>query len=148
MTGKNNKPELIEHVGLDLWRANHLWKQKFTTEMIDRGHSWYGEARGNLFQYIGPNGIAQNRLDAKAAMTKQAVQQHLDDLVKDGVIERVPDPDDARKKLVRLTAFGCEAHEIGNQIKQKIEDDFTRLIGKQAMKTLKQSLATIIKDEK
>lgn len=147
MTGKSNKPEIIEHIGWDLWRVSHLWKQKFTTEMITRGHTWFGEARGNLIQHIGPNGIAQNRLDTKAAMTKQAVQQHLDDLVKDGVIERIQDPNDARKKLVRLTAFGCKAHEDGNQIKREIEEDFTRLIGKKAMKSLKQSLATLIDNE-
>lgn len=147
MTGKNNKPEIIEHIGWDLWRVSHLWKQKFTGEMIARGHQWFGEARGNLIQHIGPNGIAQSGLDAKAAMTKQAVQQHLDDLVKDGVIERIQDPKDARKKLVRLTALGCKAHEDGNQIKRKIEEDFARLIGKKAMKSLKQSLAAIIKDE-
>ncbi|MFK5980224.1 MAG: MarR family winged helix-turn-helix transcriptional regulator [Rhizobiaceae bacterium] len=147
MTVKKNKPEIIEHIGWDLWRVSLLWKQKFSEEMIVRGHGWFGEARGNLIQHIGPNGIAQSHLDAKVVMTKQAVQQHLDDLVKDGVVERIQDPNDARKKLVRLTTFGCEAHEDGNQIKQEIEKDFTRLIGKQAMKSLKQSLATIIENE-
>lgn len=147
MTSKSNAPEIIEHIGWDLWRVNHLWKRKFTKEMVARGHLWFGEARGNLIQHIGPNGIAQSQLNAKASMTKQAIQQHLDDLMKDGIIERVQDPNDARKKLVRLTTIGCKAHEDGNQIKREIEEGFARLVGDQNMKSLKQSLATIIEYE-
>lgn len=133
--------------GWDLWRVSHLWKQKFTEEMVARGHDWFGEARGNLIQHIGQNSIAQSHLDTKAAMTKQAVQQHLDDLVKDGVVERIQGPNDARKKLVRLTAFGCEVHEDGNRIKRQIDEEFTCIIGKKAMKNLKQSLAILVENE-
>jgi DNA-binding MarR family transcriptional regulator len=117
MTDKTTYPEVIEHIGIKLWRANQDWKERFTTAMVDRGFHWYAEARGSLFQYMGPNGIAQIQLAEKAKISKQAVQQHLDDLEADGVIERVADPNDARKKHIKLTNQGVEAVRVANEIK-------------------------------
>ncbi|WP_306259018.1 MarR family winged helix-turn-helix transcriptional regulator [Pararhizobium sp. IMCC21322] len=137
-------PELIDHIGWDLWRVTEGWKNRFTTDMVVRGFGWFGEARGNLLQHIGRNGVAQTALAAKAGMTKQAVQQHLDDLVRDGAIERVPDPDDARRKIIRFTALGFEAMTVANDVKRTIEDEYRHLIGGDAMDGLTDALRAII----
>lgn len=137
-------PELIDHIGWDLWRASAVWKRRFREAMVSRGHAWYGEARGNLIQYIGRDGIQQNDIVGKAGMSKQAVQQHLDDLVTDGVVERGPDPKDARRKLVRFTEEGMQALSDANVIKRAIEKDFETIVGKADTRVLKQALARII----
>ena len=147
MNSKKAPPELIDHIGWDLWRASAAWKRRFTEGMVARGHSWYGEARGNLIQHIGRNGIQQNDIVRKAGMTKQAVQQHLDDLVADGVVERAPDPEDARRKLVRFTEEGMLALSDANVIKRAIEKDYERIVGKDDAQVLKQALARIIAGE-
>ncbi|MEW7007862.1 MULTISPECIES: MarR family winged helix-turn-helix transcriptional regulator [unclassified Lentilitoribacter] len=144
MTDKTTYPEVIEHIGIKLWRANQDWKERFTTAMVDRGFHWYAEARGSLFQYMGPNGIAQIQLAEKAKISKQAVQQHLDDLEADGVIERVADPNDARKKHIKLTNQGVEAVRVANEIKLAIEEDYATLIGRKALSDLSASLDRII----
>lgn len=137
-------PEVIDHIGWDLWRVTEGWKRRFTADMVARGFSWFGEARGNLVQHIGRNDIAQTALAAKAGMTKQAVQQHLDDLVRDGAIERVPDPNDARRKIIRFTALGFEAMTVANDVKRNIEDEYRQLIGAEAMHGLTEALRSII----
>lgn len=135
---------MIDHIGWDLWRATRVWKQAFTQQMVDHGHGWYGEARGALFRFIGPDGIAQIDLAAQAGMSKQAVQQHLDDLSRDGVITRQPHPGDGRKKRIMLTKAGLGAMQDSEAIKQAIEDDYKRLIGARDLETLKSALARII----
>lgn len=136
-------PELIEHIGWDLWRVTQGWKQRFNAEMVAHGYAWFGEARGNLIQHIGRNGAPQNELVLRAGMTKQAVQQQLDDLVLDGAVERISDPNDARKKLVRFTAVGFEAMSAANDVKRSIEAEYQGLIGKDALDAFKAALHKI-----
>lgn len=144
MKSKRTMPELIDHIGWDLWRASAAWKRRFRGAMVAKGHLWYGEARGSLIQYIGRDGIQQNEIVSKAGMSKQAVQQHLDDLVADGVVERAPDPEDARRKLVRFTEMGMQALSDANVIKRTIEKDFESIVGKADAPVLKRALAKII----
>lgn len=144
MRAKKAKPELIDHIGWDLVRAAGAWKLQFTRAMVEHGFGWYAEARGALIQHIGHNGIAQSELAQRAGMTKQAVQQHLDELVKDGVLERAADSGDGRRKLVRFTDRGFEALEVANRIKRKIESDYLRAIGCADMQKLQAALRVII----
>ena len=147
MAGKTKKPGLIDHIGWDLWRATDTWTRRFTEEMVNQGFTWFGEARGKLIQHIGYNGLPQNALAQKAGMTKQAVQQQLDDLVANGIVERVPDPDDARRKMIRFTSTGFRALKAANKIKTSIEKDYRRLVGEDAMDNMKRTLALIIESE-
>ena len=137
----------IEHIGWDLWRAASAWKQRFTLEMGAMGYDWFAEARGNLLQHIGSNGIAQLELAARTGISKQAVQQQLDELVHDGIVERVPDPKDARRKRIQLTKAGMEVLEKANFVKMKIETYYEKRLGKEAMAHLKEALSSLIGDE-
>lgn len=137
----------IEHIGWDLWCATSMWKRRFTQEMQAQGYNWYVEARGNLLQHIGPKGLAQTELVEKAGISKQAVQQQLDELVQDGIVERVSDKSDARKKHIQLTPSGLDVLKIANVIKSDIESDYEDLMGKVAMAHLKEALNVIINSD-
>lgn len=128
MTQKD-KPELLDHVGWRLHLAYREWKTLFAQKMVERGCPWVAEARGALMQHIGPSGTSQQAIVEKSGLTKQAVHLHLDDLVQDGIIERLPDPQDARKKRVQLTPKGLESQHIANEVKQEIEQSFEALLG-------------------
>jgi DNA-binding MarR family transcriptional regulator len=133
----------LDHIGWSLWQASNVWKQDFTKRMVDMGHAWFGEARGNLIHLIAAEGTRQSALVVKSQMTKQAVQQFLDELESDGIIRRVPDPTDARGKLVRFTSKGQKALADANQVKADIERDYEILVGKAALKQLKSTLDKI-----
>jgi len=134
---------LLEHLGWDLWRAAEAWQRRFTLAMRARGFAWFAEARGQLFRFIDAAGVAQGDLAEAAGMTKQAVQQHVDALVADGIVERIPDPADARRWRLRLTADGCRARDVARAIKAELESDYRRLLGAATLASVRAALVRI-----
>ena len=144
-------PPLENHVGWSLWRLSELWKSQFDRAMVEAGHTWFAEARGNVVRHLGPKGLPQSKLTLHMGLTKQAVQQLLDELAGDGIIERKPDPRDKRGKVIVLTQKGLRALHDANRIKKRIEKDYEKLIGPGKfgvlMKTLDE-LAAALKERK
>lgn len=142
---KTLKP--IDHIGWDLWRATQVWKRDLTREMIARGFDWYGESRGLLIGQIGVRGIAQSELAARTNTSKQAVQQQLDELVRDGFVRRSVDPADARKKMLELTRDGRQVLEAITESKLEIENRYQKRMGPEQFAKLKSGLNMIIEDD-
>jgi DNA-binding MarR family transcriptional regulator len=140
---ENGFPELLDHIGIDLWRAAHAWKQAFDAGMIDRGYAWFGQARAALIPHIGRKGIRQADLVERLGMTKQAVQQLLDELAADGIVERRPDPADRRGRIVVFAAAGKQALADANLVKRQVESDFRKRLGPERLKSLSEALKII-----
>lgn len=104
--------------------------------MVARGYGWFTEARSGVLAHIGPNGVKQSLLGPKMGVTKQAAQQFVDDLLVDGIVTRVPDPDDGRGKLVLLSAEGIAVMVIANEVKAGIEAGYRVSLGDAAFDQL------------
>ncbi len=135
---------LPDHIGWDLTRAARIWKQEFTARMVAAGHGWYGEARGHMAEFIGRDGTLQTEIAVKSGLTKQAVAQHLDDLERDGIITRTPDPSDSRKRRVVYTPAGQAARKDADRIKGEIEQAFEAEAGPEALFALKAAVKRFI----
>lgn len=133
-----------DHVGILLWDAAGAWHARFVAAMVAAGHPWFGEARGTLLRHIGREGAPQGELAARAGLTKQAVQQHVDALAVDGIVERTPDPADARRKQVRLTPAGRAALADGDRIKGEIEAAYAARLGVERLAALRAALAAVL----
>jgi DNA-binding MarR family transcriptional regulator len=120
---------LIDHVGWRLWRLARQWKEEFDAAMRQRGYVWITEARGAVIGQLRPGGLPQSALTAALGVSKQAVQQFVDELVAEGAVERVPDPADGRGKIVQLTARGTASIVEGNAVKREIEKRYRRRVG-------------------
>lgn len=136
----NSMPPLIDHVGWRLWRLARLWKAEFDAAMAARGHGWMAEARGAVVGHLRPGGMSQSVLPAAMGISKQAVQQLVDELVAEGVVERIPDPADGRGKIVRLLPKGKQAIADGNEVKQQIEARYAERIGSVRLEALNAAL--------
>ncbi|MGL5113943.1 MAG: MarR family winged helix-turn-helix transcriptional regulator [Beijerinckiaceae bacterium] len=132
-----------EHLGWDLHLANAAWRRCFVLEMVKAGHGWFGEARATLIPHVGREGVPQSALPALAGMSKQAVQQHLDDLVRDGIVERIEDATDARRKLIRLTREGHRVIADADRAKCRIEDAAMVAMGGRRLAILKNDLKAL-----
>ncbi|EBA14057.1 MarR family winged helix-turn-helix transcriptional regulator [Roseobacter sp. CCS2] len=135
--------QIIDHIGWDLWQATQNWKKELVAGMIARGFHDYGDARYSLLRHIGPSGLSQSRLTTVSGLSKQAVQQQIDDLVRDTIVTRQPDPDDARKKRIVLTDSGRLLYAEIDAVKIEIETRYEQVIGQQRMADLKDILKEI-----
>lgn len=133
-------PPLIDHVGWRLWRLARQWKDEFDAAMAAHGHGWMAEARGAVVGHLRPGGMSQSLLPAAMGISKQAVQQLVDELVAEQIVERVPDPNDKRGKIVQLLPKGIKAIADGNEVKQQIERRYGDLIGAGRLEQLNRAL--------
>jgi DNA-binding MarR family transcriptional regulator len=133
-------PVLDDHVGLDLWRAAIAWRDRLHREMVERGHTWYGDARGAVAAHLDPGGMSQSELVRRMGLTKQAVQQLLDSLEADGIIVREPDPSDGRARRIAYTACGLSAVKDAAKVKRAIERDYRSRLGNAAFDALRRAL--------
>lgn len=135
-----------DHIGWTLWRAAQAWRVEFTAGMVAVGHGWFGQARGRLMPHIGPSGLRQGDLAERAGLTKQAVQQFVDELVADGILMRTPDERDARARRVTLTAKGEAAMRDADRIKAEVEARWRARLGTEEFDRLDGLLRRLIDD--
>lgn len=83
-------------------------------------------------------------LAEEAQMTKQSMGYLVDYLQEHGYVERVPDPDDGRAQLVRLTTRGNEVMELSRRVVKGLENEWAGIIGKRQMKQLMSSLRQLV----
>lgn len=134
---------LIDHIGVDLWSAADAWKAAYTDAMVDDGFGYFAGAGSAILQFLGPQGARPAKVAQRLGITRQAVQQLIDTLEADGIVERTPDPNDGRAKIVRLTAKGAEAHWRGNIAKAALEARVKKALGAEGLARLKSDLARV-----
>lgn len=136
---------LLEHIGWDLVRAARVWTSEFTDEVVAAGHPWFAEARGQLVQHIGPNGVDQGALAERSGLTKQAVAQHLDVLEAEGLIVRENVASDSRRRRVVWTDLGRTALRDIDSAKSKVEARIRRRLGTVRFTALREGLQALAK---
>jgi DNA-binding MarR family transcriptional regulator len=123
------RAELIDHVGWRIWRLAKVWKAEFDAEMAMKGHRWFAEARSNVLPHLDRGGTAQSVLQSRMGVTKQAVQQFVDELVADGIIERRINPDDRRSNMIYFTRKGQRVLSDANVVKIEIQSRYRSKLG-------------------
>jgi DNA-binding MarR family transcriptional regulator len=120
---------------------------EFAGEMADRiaaaGFADIRPGHGCVFGNIDPEGSRLTDLAERANLTKQSVAEVASDLEQRGYLERVPDPDDGRAKIIRLTARGREARAIGRRLIDDIERDWAARYGEERVAALRDALEAI-----
>ena len=97
-------------------------------------------AQGRLAARIGENGTRVTELAEQAQVTKQTAGFLVNQLEKGGYVERVPDPSDARARLVRLAVRGREVQACAREMEQIVEAEWEQRLGPRKMRALRESL--------
>jgi DNA-binding MarR family transcriptional regulator len=100
----------------------------------------------HVFGNIRAEGSRLTDLAAAAGMSAPSMGQLVDELEKDGLVVRLPDPSDRRAKLVSLTPFGWHAIRTGREIIARIEADYARRIGAERYESTCQALQDLLDD--
>jgi DNA-binding MarR family transcriptional regulator len=112
-------------------------------ELARRGHGDIRPAHSKVFEVIRGTGSRITDMAADAAMTKQAMQYLVDDLENLGYAERIPDPDDRRAKLIRLTPRGRECVVFAREAFARTEAAWAKKLGQTKMSQLRALLAEL-----
>jgi DNA-binding MarR family transcriptional regulator len=103
----------------------------------ERGHPEIRPPHGNVMQFLDDDGTRVSVLAQRAQITKQSMAELVEHLERLGYVERVPDPNDRRAKLVRATARGNELYAIAREVVAELEAEWTKRLGKTKMGRLR-----------
>jgi DNA-binding MarR family transcriptional regulator len=121
-------------IAVELLRASRALIDATHERLAERGHPHLRPAHGYAFQAIGAQGLTASQLGQALGITKQAAGQMVDELAALGYVRREPDPADARRKRVTLTAHGIDAlarsaeafEEVCREWDRRLPDGMTR----------------------
>ena len=129
------KPRL----GALLANAQESWSLALRATLTPRGVDGPG-AGADMLPHLSLEGGSQSLLAEQLGLSKQAVQQSLDHLEKQGLVRREPDPVDKRAKRVILTEAGLFALEARREAEREVEQLFRGALGKKGFTKLRKAL--------
>ena len=79
-------------------------------------------------------------LAREAGVTRQAIAQAVAELEQLDIVEQIPDPTDARAKIVRYTPFGHRGYRSALAVFTQLEREQTKRLGRARVAALKHDL--------
>src|SRR5215211_6553193 len=128
------------NLGLLLREPYRIGSDELHRRIAQRGHPDVRAPHGNVFEFLDDEGTQVSELARRAQITKQSMADLVAHLERHGYVERVPDPDDRRAKLVRATARGREVYAVARDVVTEIEREWTAGLGARKMRRLRELL--------
>ncbi|SNY28158.1 MarR family winged helix-turn-helix transcriptional regulator [Paractinoplanes atraurantiacus] len=107
------------------------------------GFDDFTPAQARVFQRIASGGSRLTDLAEQAQITKQSAGFLVDQLAKAGYVERVPDPTDARARLVRIAPRGAQAIPLAAEMVAEVEAEWTAHLGAAHVAQLREILTDL-----
>jgi DNA-binding MarR family transcriptional regulator len=115
--------------------------------MAAKGFEDVREGHGCVFGFIDlEHGSRLTDLADRSGLTKQAVGEAVAELERKGYLERVPDPEDGRAKIIKLTQRGVEAALTGRRLFAEIEAEWAERYGEERVADLRACAEEIVRD--
>lgn len=141
---KKLEAEKAERTVQLLFKAARLLNERAIARVQARTDARVRVAHTALFPHVDLEGTRLTDLAKRLGTTKQAVGQLVDELEEMGVLERVPDPADARAKLVRFSKRGRRGLLEGLGVLREIEDEMRDVVGDAKLRAMHEALAAIV----
>ncbi|MEZ5080516.1 MAG: winged helix DNA-binding protein [Thermoleophilia bacterium] len=139
----SSRPHDVLHVG-------HLFRIPFQSVsgeiLAGLAAAGFGDVRPAhlvVFQHVRREGSRLVELARLAQITPQAMGYLVDQLAERGYVERIPDPDDRRAVLVRLTGRGWDEVACALATIADLEREWEEVLGAAAYAQLKDSLGAL-----
>jgi DNA-binding MarR family transcriptional regulator len=123
--------------------ARHLQSQLMHTLIEQHGHRGLKLHFGSFMTLLAKDGGRITELAEQLAISKQAVNQTINQIEDAGYVQRRPDPLDGRAKRVVLTAAGEQLLRQGAALLATIEMEFVAVIGRDGLERLSANLAAL-----
>ncbi|MGP4054475.1 MarR family winged helix-turn-helix transcriptional regulator [Mycobacterium sp. 4D054] len=100
-------------------------------------------AQSRLLQRLDPAGMRLTDLAEQARVTKQTAGALIDQLERAGYVTRLPDPSDARARVVTLTDKGAELCRRAGAEVARIEQEWRKHLGDKAFDAMRTALLSL-----
>jgi DNA-binding MarR family transcriptional regulator len=128
-----------------LLEASRVIGAEVVAGLDERGFPDARPGHAAVFMHIDRrSGTGLTDLARRARMTKQGMMLVVDDLENRGYVRRVPDPEDARAKVVRLTARGRRFVAEARRAVAAVEARARRELGDRRYEVLRTALEELI----
>ena len=97
-------------------------------------------AQGRIAARIGPDGTRVGDLAEQALVTKQTATATVDRLEQAGYVRRIPDPSDARARLVVMAERGQQVIAVARKAEAEVEAEWVQHLGESAARDLRVAL--------
>ncbi|HEX6230783.1 MAG TPA: helix-turn-helix domain-containing protein [Actinomycetota bacterium] len=128
-----------------LLEASRALGAEMVADLEERGIPDARPGHAAVFLHIDRrSGTRLTDLARRARMTKQGMMLLVDDLENRGYVRRVPDADDARAKVVRLTARGRRYAAEARRVVAAVEARARRELGERRYESLRSALDELV----
>lgn len=131
------------HVAVLMFIAHRHAERRILEFLAASGFDDLTLAQARVAARISDDGIRLTDLAEQAQITKQACGSLVDQLERAGYVARVPDPTDARARLVVPASRGREAQQCARVMERQIHEEWERRLGRQRMESLRRMLAEL-----
>jgi DNA-binding MarR family transcriptional regulator len=131
-------------LGLLLRLLNQHWTREVDAVLARAGFDDLRPAHANVFPFVPAEGSQVSELAENARVRKQSMAQAVEQLEQAGYVERRPDPNDRRGRLVHLTERGASVRPVAVAAGRDVEGAWAALIGAERIEQLRGTLEELV----
>jgi DNA-binding MarR family transcriptional regulator len=131
-------------IGLLLRLLYQHHSQDIDAALREAGFGDIRPAHSNVFPFVPPEGITVSGLAELARMRKQSMAEAVEQLERMGYVERRPNPQDRRSRLVFLTERGEAVRPVTHATAARVEERWAQLTSPAELEELRAMLLRLL----
>ncbi|MCW8096213.1 MarR family winged helix-turn-helix transcriptional regulator [Streptomyces tauricus] len=120
--------------------ARRWFDEALVATLEQAGMAPISPTQAQLFAALDEKGTTVSELARRMGVTRQTAHQAVHSLIGMGLLEQVPDPSSARRRLIRRTGEGTAAHLEAVSVLAALEDELALRIGRGSVDSLRAAL--------
>ena len=131
------------NIGLLCFIVQRAMEDRVLADIAAAGFDDVTIAQARVLARVSSKGTRITELAERARVSKQTVTFMVDQLERAGYVRRVPDPSDARARLVVFADRGLAAQEVARRTEAVVQEEWTCHLGRRATARLHQILTQL-----